>query len=87
MKPRKGWLLTRERVPPGNVASETLAVIIPSRKVTNKVVDDIVREHHLKEFGRLWPSKVSWRAPPDIEVLTLKTPLATYRLSRVEIFG
>ena len=87
MKSRPGWILTRERVPPGDVRSETLAVIIPSRRVTNKAVDDLVREAHLREFGRLWPNKVTWRTPEDKSVLTLRTPLATYKLTRVDVFG
>lgn len=86
MKPRLGWLLLRENPPPGDVHPEHVCVIIPSRKVTNKAVDDIVREHHLREFGRLWPNKVSWRSVGK-DRLILKTPLCTYKLLRMEVYG
>lgn len=87
MKARPGWVLTRERTPPGDVRPETIAVIIPSRRMTNKAVDDLVRESHMKEFGRLWPNKVAWVAPDDPLILTLRTPLALYRLTRVDVYG
>lgn len=88
MKSRPGWILTREQAPPGNVRPETIAVIIPSRRVTNKAVDDLVREHHMRSFGRLWPNVVVWVSPEGGGgPLMLRTPLATYRLTRVDVYG
>lgn len=92
MKSRLGWVLTRHRAT-GRVVGEfkgedeTLAVIIPSKRVTNKAVDDIVREFHLREYGRLWPTKAVWRAPSDPLKLTLKTPVCMYVLTRVDVYG
>lgn len=87
MKSRQGWVLSRRPSIPGFVPPKTLAVIIPSKRVTNKAVDDIVRDFHLREYGRLWPTKVVWRAPEDLLLLTLKTPLCTYVLTRVDVYG
>lgn len=85
MKPRQAWLLLHEQR--GSDVIERVAVIIPSRKVTNKVVDDLVREFHLRKYGRLWPNKVWWTTPPGVDELALSTPVADYRLVRVPVYG
>lgn len=84
MKPRRGWLLTRDGSQQGAPVA-TIATIVPSRKVTNKAVDDIVREHHLREVGRLWPNPTVWKSQGA--QLVLKTPLCTYRLTLIEVYG
>lgn len=86
MKSRQGWVLSRKGEHPFG-SSVTLAVIIPSKRVTNKAVDDVVRELHLKEYGRAWPNKPIWRGGTDPLLLTLKTPVCTYVLTRVDVYG
>lgn len=87
MKPRDGWVLTHQPHPPGNTREDTIGVVIPSKKMTNRAVDDLVREYHLRKYGRLWPNKVTWVAGDDPLLLTLRTPVATYRLHRTFVYG
>lgn len=85
MKPRQGWLLTAH-APTSGVINVVVSAIVPSRKVTNKVVDDIVREWHLKTFGRLWPNKPEWKGKGAL-TLVLQTPVCVYRLTRLDVYG
>lgn len=85
MKPRAGWLLTAN-APATGVINTVIAAVVPTRKVTNRVVDDIVREWHLKAFGRLWPNKTEWKNKGE-KLLVLQTPVCTYKLTRLDVYG
>lgn len=88
MKPTSAWLLMREKPP---LRNEALAVIRPSKRVTNKATDDIVRDLHLKKYGRLWPNAASWTwgrlDESGRDELRLKTPLCTYVLVPIDLYG
>lgn len=84
MKPRSAWLL---QVSVGMTGfQKPLATILPSRKVTNQAVYDIVRDLHLKAHGRFWPNDAAW-VDNEVGGLKLVTPICTYHLSRIEVYG
>lgn len=86
MKSRLAWLMTRAVEKADLSYLPPLAVIIPSKRTTNKSVDDLAREFHLRDYGRLWPNKAVWENTAD-GGLVLRTPLCNYKLSRIQVYG
>lgn len=93
MQSHKGWILTRETLPPGAQVVHQLAVILPSRVVTNKAIDDLVYHFHKQMYGAeaRVPDSAKWRevsTPDRGGMLVLKAlPYCWYRLTPVDVYG
>lgn len=88
MKPVEGHVITCHSR--GTLGAEFVAAVVPGRQVTNRVTVDIVRDFHLDRFGRTWPNAVDSEGwVPSVEPGTLKidTPLCTYKLQRIWVYG
>lgn len=85
MKSRKGWLLTSvPTTAPLTFPPRVLGVVVLSKRVTNKAVDDHVRMIHMKDEGRD-PGRISWQAAGNDLLANVDT--VEYRLSPVDVYG
>lgn len=98
MIPRPGWIVIEyvhdrkvEAMPHGCPSEATpICVVVPSKKVTNKAVDDMLREHHRNKHG--WdPGELRWQGTGE-EALVAHVEgesgvIVHYLMEKTKVYG